>query len=160
MISDIVHLFKKLRNMLLSSSDDPSGPRCLEWQGHVATWAHVKTAYEEDSKSKTYQVCILPGPWLSGLGRKMATNKDSARPYSQSTRVRREHVYLTNWSKMRVDYASAVMSDNVVEFLSNEPYASATRGTVVIYCLPKPHLTPARRRPRPASVPSPTYASL
>ena len=46
-ISDSVHLFKKLRNQLLASYEpgDGRGSRSMQWQGHGLYWSHILTLY-------------------------------------------------------------------------------------------------------------------
>ena len=60
-ISDPVHLIKKLRNQLYASYPEHAEKggnykRSMSWNGHEVSWRHIELAFEEERRSERYQV--------------------------------------------------------------------------------------------------------
>ena len=57
-ISDPVHLIKKLRNQLYASYPEDGGKRSMSWNGYEVSWRHIMLAFEEERNSERYQVRV------------------------------------------------------------------------------------------------------
>ncbi|XP_078583756.1 uncharacterized protein LOC144866272 [Branchiostoma floridae x Branchiostoma japonicum] len=83
-MSDPPHLMKKLRNNLYSSGHERYNTRCLSYNGKFMIWKHICSVYDRDRK----------------------------RPLAL-TRLTKQHVYLDNWAKMRVNLSVHTLSSAV-----------------------------------------------
>uniref|UniRef100_U9TUF1 Uncharacterized protein n=1 Tax=Rhizophagus irregularis (strain DAOM 181602 / DAOM 197198 / MUCL 43194) TaxID=747089 RepID=U9TUF1_RHIID len=87
-ISDPTHVFKKLRNNLSKSHIGESRNQSIREimiDGNEVSWRHIQGVYEYTCKNVTAKI----------------------------TRLTKRHVWLTSWSKMRVDLAEQTLSRDV-----------------------------------------------
>ncbi|GBB83400.1 hypothetical protein RclHR1_10110012 [Rhizophagus clarus] len=87
-ISDPTHVFKKLRNNLSKShTGEGQGRNVREIMidGKEVSWRHIQGVYEYTARNSTAKI----------------------------TRLTKRHVWLTSWSKMRVDLAEHTLSKDV-----------------------------------------------
>ena len=154
LISDPVHLYKKLRNQLLASFPDDDdgalGKRCMMWKGHFVTWKHIIAVFDvERVRSKEQSPYAVsranedpgPDPHLLLAPACPRANRRAAHTLAvcggiagsglpQIIRLEKDHVYPSSWSKMRVDHCARVMSKEVANALEAAAPAD-TIGTVV-----------------------------
>ena len=89
-ISDPTHVFKKLRNNLSKSHVGEGKGRNIREimiDGKEVSWRHIQGVYDYSCRNLTAKI----------------------------TRLTKRHVYLTSWSKMRVDLANQTLSKEVEE---------------------------------------------
>jgi hypothetical protein len=90
-ISDPTHVFKKLRNNLSKSHTGEKNSREIMLNGKEISWRHIKGVYEHTNKHAT----------------------------AKATKLTKRHIWLTSWSKMRVDLAEHTLSKEVEDALAN-----------------------------------------
>ncbi|CAH1761767.1 4196_t:CDS:10, partial [Entrophospora sp. SA101] len=87
-ISDPTHVFKKLRNNLSKSHTGQGSEKNVHeimFDGKEVSWKHIKGVYDYTSCHAT----------------------------AKATRLTKRHIWLTSWSKMRVDLAEQTLSKDV-----------------------------------------------
>ena len=83
LISDPVHLYKKLRNQLLASfvDGDSRAKRSMMWNGHDVTWNHVIALFEEECArpvaQSPYRVRAVDG-WILARHARSPADRDCA----------------------------------------------------------------------------------
>jgi hypothetical protein len=103
-ISDPTHVFKKLRNNLAKSYSEENNSRKIMFDGKEISWKHVKGVYENSIKHAT----------------------------ARATKLTKRHIWLTSWSKMRVDLAEQTLSKEVEDALASiEKLKEISEGTRV-----------------------------
>ncbi|UZN99340.1 uncharacterized protein OCT59_000618 [Rhizophagus irregularis] len=88
-ISDPTHVFKKLRNNLSKSHIGESRNQSIREimiDGNEVSWCHIQGVYDYTVQNSTAKI----------------------------TRLTKRHVWLTSWSKMRVDLAKQTLSKDVI----------------------------------------------
>ncbi len=90
-ISDLTHVFKKLRNNLSKSHTGEKNTREIMFNEKEISWKHIKRVYEH-------------------------TNQHVS---AKATKLTKWHIWLTSWSKMRVDLAEYTLSKEVEDALSS-----------------------------------------
>ncbi|GBB84074.1 hypothetical protein RclHR1_10700002 [Rhizophagus clarus] len=88
-ISDPTHVFKKLRNNLSKSHIGEKNAREIIFNKKEISWKHIKGVYEHTNKHAT----------------------------AKATKLTKRHIWLTSWSKMRVDLAEHTLSKEVEDAL-------------------------------------------
>ena len=90
-ISDSTHVFKKLRNNLSKSHTGEKNTREIMFNGKEISWKHIKGVYEHTNQHAT----------------------------AKATKLTKRHIWLTSWSKMRVDLAEHTLSKEVEDALAS-----------------------------------------
>jgi hypothetical protein len=90
-ISDPTHVFKKLRNNLSKSHTGEKNAREITFNKKEISWRHIKGVYEYTNKHAT----------------------------AKATKLTKRHIWLTSWSKMRVDLAEHTLSKEVENALAS-----------------------------------------
>src|SRR5205814_1581341 len=90
-ISDSTHVFKKLRNNLSKSHTGEKNTREIMFNGKEISWKHIKGVYEHTNQHAT----------------------------AKATKLTKRHIWLTSWSKMRVDLAEHTLSKEVEDTLAS-----------------------------------------
>ena len=90
-ISDPTHVFKKLRNNLSKSHTGERNTREIMFNGKEISWKHIKGVYKHTSQHAT----------------------------ARATKLTKRHIWLTSWSKMRVDLAEHTLSKEVEDALAS-----------------------------------------
>ena len=112
-IVDPVHVFKRMRNNLLKSWYGSKAVRFVEIDQMPIHFGHIIAAYVRDNEREGAKVIAVFCLYLShGLL--------SSLQFCwclQLTDLNRNNVFLTSWAKMRVDYASHMLSEKVVTAL-------------------------------------------
>jgi hypothetical protein len=103
-ISDPTHVFKKLRNNLSRSHTGEKNSREIMFNGKEISWKHIKGVYDHTSQHAT----------------------------AKATKLTKRHIWLTSWSKMRVDLAEHTLSKEVeVALASINELKNISEGTRV-----------------------------
>ncbi|GBC31431.2 hypothetical protein GLOIN_2v1799663 [Rhizophagus irregularis DAOM 181602=DAOM 197198] len=89
-ISDPTHVFKKLRNNLSKSHTGEKNAREIMYNRKEISWKHIRGIYEH-------------------------TNKHAM---AKATKLTKRHIWLTSWSKMRVDLVEHTLSKEVENALA------------------------------------------
>jgi len=89
-ISDPTHVFKKLRNNLSKSHINEKNGREIMFNNKEISWKHIKGVYEYTNKHAT----------------------------AKATKLTKRHIWLTSWSKMRVDLVEHTLSKEVEDALA------------------------------------------
>ena len=91
-MSDPTHVFKKLRNNLLKSYiGHKDGCRKIMYDGKPIIWNYIEDVYQHTTKNQTARI----------------------------THLTKRHIFLTSWSKMRVDLAEQTLSLDVINAMKN-----------------------------------------
>jgi hypothetical protein len=90
-ISDPTHVFKKLRNNLSKSHTGEKNNREIMYNGKEISWKHIKGVYEHTNQHAT----------------------------AKATKLTKRHIWLTSWSKMRVDLVEHTLSKEVENALAS-----------------------------------------
>ena len=90
-ISDPTHVFKKLRNNLSKSHIGERNSREIMFNKKEISWKHIKGVYENTKQHAT----------------------------AKATKLTKRHIWLTSWSKMRVDLAEDTLSKEVEDALAS-----------------------------------------
>jgi len=111
-ISDPTHVFKKLRNNLSKSHIGQSSEKNIReimFEGNEISWKHVEGVYNHTSHHAT----------------------------AKATKLTKRHIWLTSWSKMRVDLAEQTLSkevENALELIEElKDISDGTRVSVNIF---------------------------
>jgi|GEM_PF-6002725 len=106
-ISDPTHVFKKLRNNLSKShvaGNNRKNSREITFNGKEISWKHIQGVYEHTCRHAT----------------------------AKATKLTKRHIWLTSWSKMRVDLAEHTLSKEVEDALASiEELKEISEGTQV-----------------------------
>ena len=57
LVQDCKHIFKKIRNLILSSSTSGKTVRTLKWRGHLILWQHFERAFEFNNQTGSTKIC-------------------------------------------------------------------------------------------------------
>jgi hypothetical protein len=107
-ISDPTHVFKKLRNNLSKSHTGEKNAREIMYNGKEISWKHIKGVYEHTNQHAT----------------------------AKATKLTKRHIWLTSWSKMRVDLVEHTLSKEVENALASiKELKDISEGTRVSFCL-------------------------
>lgn len=90
-ISDPTHVFKKLRNNLSKSHTGEKNTREIMFNKKEISWKHIKGVYEYTNQHAT----------------------------AKATKLTKRHIWLTSWSRMRVDLAEHTLSKEVEDALAS-----------------------------------------
>ncbi|RHZ60077.1 hypothetical protein Glove_359g27 [Diversispora epigaea] len=90
-ISDPTHVFKKLRNNLSKSCTGEKNCREITIGNKEINWKHIKGVYEHTNQHAT----------------------------AKATKLTKRYIWLTSWSKMRVDLAEQTLSKEVEDALES-----------------------------------------
>jgi Agenet domain len=103
-ISDPTHVFKKLRNNLSKSHIGEKNSREIMYNGKEISWKHIKGVYEHTQRHAT----------------------------AKATKLTKRHIWLTSWSKIRVDLVEHTLSKEVECALASiEELKDISKGTRV-----------------------------
>jgi len=103
-ISDPTHVFKKLRNNLSKSHTGEKNAREIMFNKKEISWRHIRGVYDHTCQHAT----------------------------AKATKLTKRHIWLTSWSKMRVDLAEHTLSKEVEDALASiENLKEISKGTRV-----------------------------
>ncbi|RHZ88001.1 hypothetical protein Glove_26g233 [Diversispora epigaea] len=101
-ISDPTHVFKKLRNNLTKSHTGEKNTREIMFEEKEISWKHIKGVYDHTNKHAT----------------------------AKATKLTKRYIWLTSWSKMRVDLAEHTLLKEVEDALASiEELKEISEGT-------------------------------
>jgi hypothetical protein len=95
-LNDSTHVFKKLRNNVSkshTSNNENENIREIMFNGWEISWRHFQGVYEHTTKHEV----------------------------AKATKLTKRHIWLTPWSKMRVDLAEHILSFDVKKAMENIP---------------------------------------